>query len=737
MRGFTHGIRGWCSVSLASLIVFAALAVVPHPARAADTSTPSATAKKFPDNEGLRHVRAMGSPQLSPDGRSVLVQITDSTADGAKSHLWLVTLANGNTPASDRQLTYSLPVPNNKGDHGESAGTWMPDGSAILFLAHRGEHTQLYKLPMDGGEAVAYDLKVVPPVDESKRPNAVPPSKPGAPKTEEKEKPVEIDVSRYWVSPDGKTIALLARDPQTVGEKAEQKAKADAVWVDHNPHGTRLYLLNLANSKLTVTGVPPNASFVSWSPSSDQLLAIASAPNHLGDLGPARRAWLVEVKSPEHPSQLKDMLKTIETATWSRDGKTIAFLAQAKQDAPPGVSDLYTYNLVTKRIADYSADLDGSIGYGRLYTLDNGRVLAGIAQGFDATAAVFNPASESGGSSAIQPLKFESPVVGNFNTNRGHTGWVYIATGSTQPPTLCYTQHLSASATNRCTTLPTPAMVPSDWEAVASQPVQWQSGNLQIHGLIYLPPQAKNGKVPLIVRVHGGPTGGYRDNYSPWIQFLVGQGWAVFETNPRGSTNYGASFAAANKNDLGGNDYLDIMRGVDTVIQKYPIGANKMALMGYSYGGEMAAFVEGKTDRFRAIISGAPVIDQYSEYGTESGSWYDRWFFGKPWLHPADAWRQSPLSGASHAKTPFMLLQGQGDTTDPLGQSEEMYRALRQDGVPVELIEYPRDNHGPLAGNIFGYPSREPWHGFDARQRVVEFIQKNFAKTLNTGSSGD
>ena len=69
-----------------------------------------------------------------------------------------------------------------------------------------------------------------------------------------------------------------------------------------------------------------------------------------------------------------------------------------------------------------------------------------------------------------------------------------------------------------------------------------------------------------------------------------------------------------------------------------------MALMGYSYGGEMAGFVEGKTDRFKAIISGAPVIDQFSEYGTEGGSWYDRWYFGKPWEHMDDAWKQSPLA---------------------------------------------------------------------------------------------
>jgi dipeptidyl aminopeptidase/acylaminoacyl peptidase len=229
--------------------------------------------------------------------------------------------------------------------------------------------------------------------------------------------------------------------------------------------------------------------------------------------------------------------------------------------------------------------------------------------------------------------------------------------------------------------------------------------------------------------IHGGPHGAWEDRNDLFAAFMVGHGWAVLRPNPRGSSSYGTKFSAANKNDLGGGDYRDVMAGVDAALAKYPLDPNRMALMGYSYGGEMAGFVEGKTDRFKAIISGAPVIDQNSEYGTEGDSWYDRWYFGKPWEHMDDAWKQSPLSGAAHAKTPFMLLQGESDTTDPLGQSQEMYRALRQEGVPVELVTYPRENHGPLGGGIFGHPSPEPWHGFDARQRIVEFIDKAFAAT--------
>ena len=177
---------------------------------------------------------------------------------------------------------------------------------------------------------------------------------------------------------------------------------------------------------------------------------------------------------------------------------------------------------------------------------------------------------------------------------------------------------------------------------------------------------------------------------------------------------------------MGGGDYRDIMAGVDAVIADYPIDEKKMALIGYSYGGEMAGFVAGRTDRFRALVSGAPVIDQFSEYGTEDSSWYDRWYYGLPWRNFADAWRQSPLSTAHKARTPFLLLQGEDDTTDPPGQSWEMYRALRQEGVPVELILYPRSNHGVLGAAFAGRVSREPWHGVDLRRRMINFIQGAF-----------
>jgi dipeptidyl aminopeptidase/acylaminoacyl peptidase len=668
----------------------------------------SAAQDHFPSNEDLRHVRAISAPRLSPDGRSVLIEVSDPTADGGRGHLWLVDLQAN----SARQLTYSVLGQ----QQGELGGAWMPDSRTLLFLAHRGPYTQLYELPMNGGEAHPFDIKLVPPVDESTEPGAIPPVKtPAAPA---KPQPVECNVSSFFIAPNGRSIAVLIRDPQTPGEKKEQTEKADAVWVDHNPHGTRLYLLDPKNGKLTPTAVPPDVVSVFWTRHGDRLLAIAEGMNDLGDIAPDRTAWIVTVSDLAHPTQLKAIPKTIETAAWSPDATRIDFLAQAQANTPPGYTDLYQYTLADQSLRDLSAGFNGSIGYGEPIT-DGDSILQPAQIGVDTTVLRFVAGHH-------MPLHFDVATVSQLSTNARHTGWVWIGSSSTQPPTLYYAASLGQPAR----ALSTPAIEPAAWTSVPSHLVTWKNGNLTIQGLLYLPPQASpDHKVPLIVNVHGGPTGAFVDRWSPFTEFLLGHGWAVLCTNPRGSTGYGAAFAAANRYDMGGGDLHDILAGVDAVLAKYPLDPNTMALIGYSYGGEMAGFTEGKTARFKAIIAGAPVIDQESEYGTEDGSWYDRWFYGGfPWEHAADAWKQSALAYAAHAKTPLLLLQGEADRTDPLGQSEEMFRALRQMGVPVDLVEYPREDHGPLAIGIFGEPSPEPWHGFDGRQRIVNFLDKAFAQ---------
>jgi dipeptidyl aminopeptidase/acylaminoacyl peptidase len=668
------------------------------------------TVPRFPSSEDLRHTRALADPRLSPDGNHALITVTDPTVDGAKSHLWLVDLA-ANT---SRQITFST-----KGEgRGESAGRWMPDNSAVLFLAKRGENAQIYRLPMAGGESIAYDLKIVPLPD----PDEKTASQKTDAKPDEKPEALPISVDSFEISSDGRWLAVLAKDPQSAAEKKKDADKDDADFVDHDPHGVRLYVQALdasgaATGSLIRADIAPDVQGIAWAPHSDRMAVVTELPNNVGDLHPARSAWVLERNGDAwKTTSLSKAPATLEQRTvWSKDEKSLLLLAQSQQDAPPGVADLYRADAQTGETQLLSRNFSRSVR--EVLAADSDSALAAVSEGLLLTVARF---PLSGGSAAT--LKFALPAVTGLSTNAAQNGWLYEQSGTGAPPELCLARTLDAG----CTKLNTPAAIPSEWRAVSAQTLTWKSGDLTIEGLLYLPPQAEHGKVPLIVDVHGGPTGQFSSGYSAFAQFLVGQGWALLQTNPRGSTGYGAAFAAANKNDLGGGDYRDIMAGVDTVLAKFPIDATKLALIGYSYGGEMAGFVEGKTDRFRAIVSGAPVIDQMSEYGTESSSYYDRWFYGYPWQHEQDAWKQSPISGVGHASTPFLLLQGKSDTTDPAGQSEEMYRALRQAGVPVELVEDPRENHGPLALGMFGYPSREPWHGFDARKRLVDFINRQF-----------
>jgi dipeptidyl aminopeptidase/acylaminoacyl peptidase len=685
-------------VSIRRLASLAAIAVVlPAGALALAAQAPGA---HFPTNEDLRHTRALGDPRLSPDGQSVLFTVTEPTVDSAARHLWIADIEGG----AARQLT--------AGPHrGEGEGRWSPDGKTVYFTAKRGEHTQLFRLPMSGGEAIPYVVKLVPPVDEAAAPDAVD----GSPASD---KPVEADVSAFAIAPDGRRAAILVRDPETPGETKQERDKADAHPVDQELHGTRVYLLDLQTSALTPVAVPPNVREAEWSHRSDRLAVVTSPMHNEDDLAPANALWIVDVATPAKPRKLAAAPPTVSRVAWSTGDARLFFTAQAAADAPPGYHDLMALTLANSAITNLSRDFHGTIAGDPIAESDDA-VLVSAETGTQVGYVRFDIRHPG-----ASPVALGHGVVGLLATNDRRTGWVYSRTGADEPMALYFARTLDAPGTR----LDAPPTAGADWRAVKASVVRWTSDGRTIEGLLYLPPAAASAKVPLVLFVHGGPSGVWTERYSPFVQYLVGRGWAVLMPNPRGSTGYGTAFAAANKNDLGGGDYRDIMAGVDLVIANRPIDATKLAFYGYSYGGEMAGFVEGKTDRFKAIVSGAPVIDQFSEYGTEYGSYYDRWYFGRPWEHMADAWRQSPLSGVGSAKTPFLLLQGEDDTTDPLGQSQEMYRALRQMGVPVQMVTYPRENHGPLSSGINGAPSPEPWHGFDARQRIVKFFEAAFAK---------
>ena len=289
---------------------------------AAQSGVPAAASSQaaphFPTNEDLRHFKALAAPLLSPDGKEVLFTVTHATADGAASHLWIVPTATDSTD-KPRQLTFSPPA-DKRGEHNAQ---WAPDGSAIFFLAKRGENTQLFRLDLRGGEASPYDLKILPPVDVSKDKDAINP--PPAPESSDKNRdkssaepdaekksadtkpqPVEIDVAGFTISDDGKYLALWAHDPETPGEKKQKDAKIDASWINHEKHMSRLYLAALKSDgaidgDLKNVDLPPDVHGAVWSPVADKLFVVTEAPNDASDLGPAGAAWIVDSAAPAKP----------------------------------------------------------------------------------------------------------------------------------------------------------------------------------------------------------------------------------------------------------------------------------------------------------------------------------------------------------------------------------------------------------------------------------------------------
>jgi dipeptidyl aminopeptidase/acylaminoacyl peptidase len=221
--------------------------------------------------------------------------------------------------------------------------------------------------------------------------------------------------------------------------------------------------------------------------------------------------------------------------------------------------------------------------------------------------------------------------------------------------------------------------------------------------------------LPLIALIHGGPTGNWEDVIEPWGQLLAARGYAVFYPNIRGSTGYGEKFVEMNRGDWGGGDFKDVMWGIKDLEDRGIADPNRLGIGGWSYGGYMAEWAITQTPRFKAAVSGAGLANLISEFGTESDPSYDEWFYGVPYEKPEGFLNSSPFLYLKNAKTPILILQGEADTVDPLGQSQELYRGLKRYGVETELVVYPREPHG----------IHEEKHLLDRLNRILAWYDKH------------
>ena len=219
----------------------------------------------------------------------------------------------------------------------------------------------------------------------------------------------------------------------------------------------------------------------------------------------------------------------------------------------------------------------------------------------------------------------------------------------------------------------------------------------EIQGWICKPPNFDpSKKYPLILEIHGGPFANYGFRFSAEVQLYAAAGYVVLYTNPRGSSSYGKEFGNLIHHNYPGQDYDDLMSGVDAVIAKGYVDESQLFVTGGSGGGVLTAWIVGNTDRFRAAVVAKPVINwaSFVLHADNPAFFAKYWFPGYPWEEPDHYWKRSPLSLVGNVKTPTMLLTGEQDYRTPMSETEQYYAALKLNKVETAMVRIQESGHG-------------------------------------------
>lgn len=618
------------------------------------------------------------TPRVSPDGTRVVYVV--SRADLKRSvydtDLWLVRTDG----TGGRQLTFSESSDNNP--------HWSPDGKRIAFLSDReGGRNAIWLIDPDGGEARKLTDEPAP-------------------------------IRELTWSPDGRSIAFLRIDEPSPEFETRIKERDDARVVGENRRYSHLYILDVASGAVRrlTHGTFSIPSAVSWSPDS-QTIAFDRAPG--GGLDDLYRTdiWLVSVKDGEtRPLVRRPGLD--RRPTFSPDGKWIAFTSTGTHDW------LLEHDLHV---------IPASGGESRSVSEAYDRTPEAFAWGSDSrtlwlegpwnsTAQIFRVNADGSGFTNTTNL---DGMIADMHVHP--RGAAYIQQSLTEPPEVFFagkrlTNH-NAALRNRT--------------LGETRVIRWKNpkDNLEIEALLTLPVGWTPGRrVPLLTFIHGGPASSFQQSflgyhgqtYAPHV--FAARGYAMLRPNPRGTGGYGSAFRAANRNDWAVMPRLDIEAGIDKLIAEGIADPKRLGLMGWSYGGYLASWVLGRSDRFLAYSIGAPVTDLLSFHGTADIRDFLPHYFDQRETPDTslDEMRHAPLSlellraqsPAWHLKpTPAKVLiqHGENDDRVPLSQGTLLYRLLDELGVDVTMVIYPRSQHA----------IREPKLKMDVMRRNVEFFTKN------------
>ena len=624
-----------------TLLVLLFACSVCRPCAFAQETTSPATGRPLTP-EALLSLRRLSSLEFSPDGSRVAFVVSEpAKADQRSSHIWLFDTANN----SFRQLTYS--------EKSESSPKWSPDGKSLVFLSNRDTNQQIYLLSMSGGESL--------PLTKGKR-----------------------NISHFSWSRDGKTIAFLAPDAKSDAEEKKEKDKDDARVTDKDEKHARLWLLNLADkSERALTPANYQLTDLIWFPDGKSLAVIGT--DHPESDRDTERIFRVSVSGDPKTAmtQLFAPRGPFGGLDTSPSGNVLSFVG-SREDGP-SPHDLWLLPVGMHAAKNLTAtSLDRPV-FGYRWNKDESLVLL-AADGFSRKLIRYSATG------IREDLSIPDTMPSSFAVS-ANGAIAFVGENFTEPQELW----LSIPG-QQPKKFPEFNQLFADYATTKPEIYSFKSFDGQEIQSALLKPAGYDGKskLPLIALIHGGPTGAWESSIEAWGQLLVARGYAVFYPNIRGSVGYGEKFIESNRADWGGGDFKDVMWGVDDLVTKGIADPNRLGIGGWSYGGYMTewAITQPTKYPFKAAVSGAGMANLISEYGTEQHPSYDEWFWSVPYEKPTGFLNSSPFLYVKNAKTPTLILQGDADTVDPLGQSQELYRGLKRYGVETELVVYPREPHG-------------------------------------------
>lgn len=619
-------------------------------------------------------IENISDPQISPDGQQV-VYVRNARSimkDQTTSNLWIIDYDGENH------------LPLTVGSDRNSSPRWSPDGKQLIYLSNRDGATQLYRRWMDNGrESLVADLRGTP--------------------------------SNLSWSPDGQWVAFSMfvpqRDPglvklpkKPVGARwADQPKYIDELRYRADGRGylkdgyTQLFVLSIDGGyPRQLTDEPYNhSSNLEWT--SDGKSIIFSANRRpAGEYEPANtEVYELEVKTGDIDT-LTDRKGPDRSPKISPDGKTIAYLGYDDQYLGYQISSIYLMDRDGSNPRLLSGNLDRQANniqwakdnHGLYFQYDDqgNTKIAHIALDGQITDIVNN----------VGGLSLGRPYGGGTFSSSKSGRFAFTHSTPDHPADLAVTDQ-SGKAVNRLTNLNRALFEYKQLGAVEEIRYKSSFDNREIQGWICKPPGFDpNKKYPLLLEIHGGPFANYGWRFSAEVQLYAASGYVVLYTNPRGSSSYGKEFGNLIHHNYPGQDYDDLISGVDAVIEKGYIDESQLYVTGGSGGGVLTAWIVGNTDRFRAAVVAKPVINwsSFVLHADNPAFFAKYWFPGYPWEYPDHYWKRSPLSLVGNVKTPTMLLTGEQDYRTPMSETEQYYAALKLNKVETAMVRIQESGHG-------------------------------------------